>query len=275
MKLENNRYEELMIDLALLKKQGQRQQHDLNTATLEGVSDKGAYIVKIQVPKFQYFIQPFPDIAYLILCTDVWNNNDIDKLAGMETSASEFPRPPPPPPAPGLSTPPTGASLIDSDALLNFCSDDLTPPVTSTVSASVSATMAQSLPTAKAMPSQLVINEGTSGHLTSLSGLDLGGVEPSGKGVTSVTTTTATVPTTGGVAGGTTILDSLGLTTGQRQSSGGGGAHGRDLKLWSSFDDTIETRASIAHIDSSKQGFNPKRRTSAASQFIYQMFYYR
>ena len=52
MKLENDRYEELMIDLALLKKQGQRQQHDLNTATLEGVSDKGAYIVKIQVPKF-------------------------------------------------------------------------------------------------------------------------------------------------------------------------------------------------------------------------------
>ena len=40
MKLENDRYEELMIDLALLKKQGQRQ-HELNTVTLEGVSDKG------------------------------------------------------------------------------------------------------------------------------------------------------------------------------------------------------------------------------------------
>lgn len=45
MKLENDRYEELMIDLALLKKQGQRQQQysDLNAATLEGVSDKGTY----------------------------------------------------------------------------------------------------------------------------------------------------------------------------------------------------------------------------------------
>ena len=41
MKLENDRYEELMIDLALLKKQGQRQQHDFNTTTLEGTSDKG------------------------------------------------------------------------------------------------------------------------------------------------------------------------------------------------------------------------------------------
>ena len=41
MKLENDRYEELMIDLALLKKQGQRQQHDFNAMTIEGTSDKG------------------------------------------------------------------------------------------------------------------------------------------------------------------------------------------------------------------------------------------
>ena len=40
MKLENDRYEELMIDLALLKKQGQRQ-HDLNIASLGGISEKG------------------------------------------------------------------------------------------------------------------------------------------------------------------------------------------------------------------------------------------
>ena len=43
MKLENDRYEELMIDLALLKKQGQRQQQysDLNAITFESASDKG------------------------------------------------------------------------------------------------------------------------------------------------------------------------------------------------------------------------------------------
>ena len=103
------------------------------------------------------------------------------------------------------------------------------------------------------MSSQLIINEGSGGHLANLSGLGVGGVEPSATGVTPVTTTTV-VPTSGG--GGTTILDSLGLTTGHRQSSGGGGMHGRDLKLWSSFDDTIDTRTSIAHIDSSKQGVN-------------------
>ena len=45
MKLENDRYEELMIDLALLKKQGQRQQQDFNATTIEGTSDKGVNTV--------------------------------------------------------------------------------------------------------------------------------------------------------------------------------------------------------------------------------------
>ena len=176
-------------------------------------------------------------------------------MSGGETSASELPRPPPPPPAPGPSTPQTGASLIDSDALLlNFGPDDLTPPVSSAVSASISATMVQSLPTAKAA---LFINEGTGGQLSNLSRHDLIGVEPSSKEVTAVSTTTVTVPSTGG-AGGTTVLDSLGLMTGDLQSSGGVGTQGRDLKLWSSFDDTIDTRMSIAHIDSSKQGLETR-----------------
>ena len=212
--------------------------------------------MKVHSQIFQYdFAHPLLSTVNYILFSDVWNNNDIDKLSGIESSASELPRPPPPP-APDLLTPPTGASLIDSDALLNFCSDDLTPPVTSAVSASFSATMAQSMPTAKAMSSQLVINEGPGGHLANFSGLGLGGIEPSATGVTSVTTTTVAAPTTGGGAGSTAILDSLGLTTGHRQSSGGGGTHGRDLKLWNSFDDTIDTRTSIAHIDSSKQGLD-------------------
>ena len=55
MKLENDRYEELMIDLALLKKQGQRQQHDFNTTSLEGTSDKG------QERRYRVLILPRPN----------------------------------------------------------------------------------------------------------------------------------------------------------------------------------------------------------------------
>jgi hypothetical protein len=74
-----------------------------------------------------------------------------------------------------------------------------------------------------------------------------------------------------GVGGGSTTgplaadpLQGLGAVLQQQlgnpTSSSAAAAAYRDMKLWHSFDDTIDTRASTLMMDSSKQGWSMRRR---------------